>query len=116
MAYVEKKVRLFELRKDRDCGFQFDVVKGEPVFQCEAARKNFQYCLKHPEEYDDKGIVVQKVNSWQAAKVLCECGKEIFLQESYMGASQCSYCGQWYSLFGQELQPPEFWNMPSCCI
>ena len=82
---VEKRVRLFELRRDQNCDFQFNVVEGKPVFQCEAARKNFQYCLEHPEEYEDKGVVVQKEASWQDARAICECGKEIFLSGTYMG-------------------------------
>lgn len=111
---VEKRVRLFELRRNKNCGFQFNVVEGKPVFQCEAARKNFQYCLEHPEEYEDKGIVVQKETSWQDARAICECGKEIFLSGTYMGASQCKYCGRWHNLFGQELLPSELWDFTGC--
>lgn len=114
--YTEKKVRLFELRRDRDCGFQFDVVEGKTVFQCKAAQKNFQYCLEHPWEYEDKGIVTQRESGWQEARAICECGKEIFLQGTYMGASQCGYCGRWHNLFGQELLPPESWDVSGCCV
>ena len=28
-----------------------------------------------------------------------------------MGAFECA-CGQWYNMFGQELNPPEDWEEP----
>lgn len=107
---IAKEVRLFELLVDRNCGFQFDVVDGKTVFLCEEAKKNFQYCIEHPEEYEDKGIVIQKVMGRQEARAICECGKEIFLHNTYIGAGQCEHCGRWHNLMGQELMPPECWE------
>ncbi len=38
------------------------------------------------------------------------CGHKInFAGPGYMGAFECE-CGKWYSLFGQELKPPEDWD------
>ena len=109
-AYVEKKVRLFELIKDRNCCFQFDVVNGKEEFCCDEAKVNYLYCLGHPKEYEDKGIVTLKISYWQDARAICECGKEIYLRDTYMGAGQCGYCGRWHNLFGQEILPPEEWE------
>lgn len=108
---VEIKARLFKLREDGNYGFQFDVADGLPVFVVEAAKRNFEYCLNHPEEYEDKGIVTLKISGWQDARAICECGKEIFLHNAYHGACQCEHCGRWHNLFGQELLPPELWDM-----
>lgn len=108
---TKRKVRLFEFLEDRNCGFQFDVVDGDIVFHCEAAKKNFQYCLAHPEEYEDKGIVTQNETYWQEARAICECGQEILLSDAYFGASQCEHCGRWHNLYGQELLPPECWEV-----
>lgn len=108
---IERKVRLFEFLEDRNCGFQFDVVDGSPVFPTEAAKRNFEHCLSHPEEYEDKGIVTLEISGWQDAKAICECGKTILLYNAYHGACQCEHCGRWHNLFGQELLPPEYWDM-----
>lgn len=108
---IERQVRLFECLEDRNCGFQFDVIEGDPVFLCETAKKNFQYCLIHPEEYEDKGIIIQKESYWQEARAICECGKEILLHNAYHGAGQCEHCGRWHNLSGQELLPPEYWEL-----
>lgn len=113
-VHVERRVRLFEYREDRNCGFQFDVVDGDgkPVFPCEAAERNFRYCIGHPGEYEDMGIVTQEEVHWQDARAVCECGKEIFLGDTYIGAGQCGNCGRWHNMYGQELLPPENWDVP----
>lgn len=110
-THTERTVRLFEFLQDRNCGFQFDVVDGKTVFPCEAAKKNFQYCVKHPEEYEDKGIIIQREAYWEESRAVCECGREIILHDTYLGAGQCEYCGRWHNLFGQELLSPECWGV-----
>lgn len=110
-VWIERTVRQFDFLEDRNCGFQFDVVDGKEVFPCERARANYLYCLEHPEEYEDRGIVCQKQSYWQEARAICECGKEILLHDTYIGAGQCKYCGRWHNLAGQELKPPEYWNI-----
>ena len=40
----------------------------------------------------------------------CECGNEVELYDEYYGACQCEKCGKWYNLFGQELNPPTYWE------
>lgn len=107
---TERKVRLFEFLENRSCSFQFDVVDGELVFCCEDAKRNFRYCLEHPEEYKDKGNIIVKNSYWQDARAICECGREIFLRDTYLGAGECRYCGRWHNLFGEELLPPEQWE------
>jgi hypothetical protein len=42
----------------------------------------------------------------------CHCGEEIELNPrcAYYGGIECPECGQWYNLFGQELNPVETWS------
>lgn len=109
-VYKEKKVRFFKLRTEKGRGYQFDVVDGKVIFPNELAEINYLYCLGHPEEYEDKGIIIEKTSYWEWAKAICECGKEIYLKDTYWGAGQCEYCGRWHNLFGQELLPIEEWG------
>lgn len=72
-------------------------------------KENFEYCISHPDEYEDCGVVC---NSWEyiePAKAKCSCGSEILLTDEYLGACKCE-CGQWYNLFGQSLLDPEYWE------
>ena len=67
--------------------------------------KNYEYCLAHPEKYEDRGVVK---NSWEytePAHAMCSCGNEIILQ----GDCMCEKCGQWYNGFGQALLDPKYW-------
>lgn len=41
------------------------------------------------------------------AKALCDCGKEIFLENVFYGTCECPYCNRWYNMFGQRCLPPE---------
>lgn len=46
--------------------------------------------------------------SWhEPAVAICECGKEIRLNND---AEACEYCGRLHNLFGQELLPRKFWG------
>ena len=42
---------------------------------------------------------------------LCKCGQEVLLMDTYMGATDCPNCGQWYNVFGQELKDPDEWGL-----
>ena len=76
-----------------------------------AAKENYEYCLKHPEKFARFNKVVKREQTWRnPAEGTCECGETVYLINEYMGACQCPKCGQWYSLSGQELMPPERWG------
>ena len=45
------------------------------------------------------------------AVAICHCGEQIELYDEYMGACECPNCGQWYNLFGQELNDPCEWEL-----
>lgn len=77
---------------------------------CEYWIKHFEYCINHPEEYIDEGVVVAEWNYEEPAIGLCSCGNEVELTDEYLGACQCNKCGQWYNIFGQKLIDPEFWE------
>lgn len=77
----------------------------------EAARANFAYCLEHPEKFVRFNKVIKRTHSYtENARGICECGNSVELWSQYMGACQCSKCGLWYNLFGQELLPPSDWE------
>lgn len=54
-------------------------------------------------KHDENGCVIP-------ATGVCKCGNRITLQNEYMGACECPYCGRWYNLFGQELNHPDTWR------
>lgn len=77
----------------------------------EARRRNRDYALAHPEKYVRFNKVIKQTHGYkELAHGLCECGKEVYLYNEYMGACECPECGQWYNLFGQELLPPNQWE------
>ena len=101
----------FNLKEEPSAGFSFDCdEKGNVKITNEAAQKNYEYAKAHPEKYD--GPFIRKINytDVEPAHGECSCGNTVYLQNQFMGACQCSKCGKWYNLFGQELLSPEFWR------
>ena len=97
---------------DRDNnGFTFPCSSdGEPILN-PAAKKNYDFCMAHPEKF----VIYNKVVGYKQrykenAHGTCHCGEQIELYDEYLGACQCPKCGQWYNLFGQELEPPSQWG------
>lgn len=76
----------------------------------ETRKKNMEFCIAHPEKYIDKGIVKDEHHYTENAKALCSCGETMELYNEYMGACECPNCGQWYNLFGQALNKPQYWE------
>ena len=77
-----------------------------------AAQETLRYCLAHPEKFARFNQVVSRVwRSIEPARGTCSCGETVVLDNPYIGACQCEKCGQWYNLFGEELLPPEQWEM-----
>ena len=76
------------------------------------AFENFKFCMAHPEKFKRFGEVVKYRSAYREPNHgTCHCGQVVELVNEYMGACQCPKCGQWYNLFGQELLPPEDWDM-----
>ena len=77
----------------------------------EGAMENYEYCLKHPEKFSRFNEVIHRETSWRNPRIgTCECGETFPMLSQYQGALQCPKCGQWYSLSGQELLPPDRWG------
>lgn len=78
---------------------------------CPEAYVNYNNCLKHPERYIRFNKVIESKRTVKNdAFGTCHCGERVELFNMYQGACQCSKCGQWYNLFGQELLPPDEWE------
>lgn len=77
----------------------------------ESMKKNYQWCLDHPEKFICKPYVHKTQWSYmENAIAQCHCGEKFELYDEYMGACDCPKCGQWYNLFGQELKNPYEWE------
>ena len=110
---VVERYRDFTQRDDENAGFCFPVDGlGELLPDLtDEAKANYEYCMTHPEELIDNGIVVRRRWYTENARAICEgCRNEIELWDQYQGASECPYCGQWHNLFGQSLIDPEYWE------
>lgn len=77
----------------------------------EAARKNYELCMQHPEKYIVYNEVHKRKTTYREPTTgLCSCGERVELWNQYYGACECPKCGKWYNLFGQELLPPDQWE------
>lgn len=109
-----KTIVWYELAFDdgRNNGFGFPCTEqGDPLLSDNpAAQSNYKYCLEHPGKFVRYNKVIRHEQDYKApARGVCKCGEEIELVNEYMGGCECPNCGQWYNLFGQELNPPETW-------
>ena len=79
----------------------------------DVAIENYNECLKHPEEFPYAFKEIHKYSRWIKDEPYgtCDCGKRVYLFNQYMGACECPKCGKWYNLSGQELLPPEEWEV-----
>lgn len=89
----------------------------------EAAYENYMWCLikarEDAEYFARSGEVIRRRHRWREPNSgECECGNRIELFNQYLGACECPYCGRWWNLFGQELNPPTTWSDGDdfCCI
>lgn len=78
----------------------------------EPARKNYEWALQHPEKFPYRFNKLDKCTRRyrNPASGICHCGERIDLRDEYLGACECPCCGQWWNLFGQELNNPETWS------
>lgn len=76
------------------------------------AYENYLTCLKHPGRFARFNQVVRHERRVkEPGHGTCFCGNEVELYDAYYGACQCEKCGRWYNLFGQELLPPDQWEL-----
>ena len=97
---------------DHNSGYSVPCDKdGNVQFNTDAARKNYNRCISGEiPDLMDCGIITKEQSYLQHAVGICDhCGQEITLQDEFCGACQCQ-CGQWYSINGQALLPPEQWQ------
>lgn len=84
----------------------------EPVLQNTQAVENYHRCLQTPERFVRFNKVIKFTRRYKTnAHGTCSCGNEVELHDALYGACSCDKCGRWYNLFGQELQPPENWEL-----
>lgn len=97
------------------CGFSFLCDENgniEDLNDC--AMRNYQDCLdgRHP-NLKDVGVRKNIDSYIQAAIGICDkCGREVELTDDYCGATSCEKCGEWYTMNGQHIKPPELWEEP----
>lgn len=116
--YIErKKVEIIEYElcfddgNNNGYGFPCDKNGNLDKNLNDAAKKNYEFCMQHPEKFERFNKVVAITRQYtEFAKGKCKCGNQIELINQYLGACECPYCGQWYNLWGQELLPPNEWN------
>lgn len=108
----------YELRFFRDAngGFAFPCdAEGKMIVNENtnpAAIENYHWCLEHPEKfpYYFNKVISEEYSRREPNSGTCHCGQEMELVNEYMGACECPKCGQWYNLFGQELNNPMAWS------
>lgn len=107
IKYYRKFQRIGDYRGN---GFSFpcnkdgSLDKTNESYDYEMCKENLQYCLDHPEEYEDRGCVEE--TSWhiEPMYVQCSCGEKFYINED----AEC-VCGQLYNGLGQALLPPKYW-------
>lgn len=94
-------------------GYGFPCDKDGNIFPLdnEYAKANYEYCLTHKDEFVRAGKVVKHEYTYREDNSgVCNCGKRINLYNQYLGACECPHCGQWWNIWGQELNNPETWS------
>lgn len=94
-----------------DGGYSFPIDKdGNLLNENPAALERLAYCKAHPELFVKNGEV-ETVHLERVYGICPHCGNHIYFDgNGYIGAYQCD-CGQWYNRSGQELLPPDEWDM-----
>ena len=102
----------FDYKEDSNSGFSFPCDKNGYILRSEmtqTAIDNYHKCLKNI-NLTLPYVTSRKIRWVEPAVGKCYCGHEVILENQYMGACQCSRCGQWYNVFGQTLLSPELWE------
>lgn len=97
-------------------GYDFPCDKNGNVLLNEMNKDSllsYQYALSHPEFFKIYNEVEELSYRYRDDKYLIcpNCGEKVILfGEGYYGAYQCSNCGRYYNIFGQELNDPQYWE------
>ena len=106
-----------------ECYIVFDDAEGNGyAFPCDMsgylqpmsdeAKANYEKCMASPDEFIRYNEFVKCQNTYtEAAHGTCLCGADVEIWNQYYGACQCENCGRWYNQFGQNLLPPEQWEI-----
>lgn len=113
---IKKRKPMMKKAYTRDFYYIGDVDVLEYSFPCDANgnidtkddcyddwKKDYEYCLSHPDEYRDSGVTECYEHYTKPAIAKCSCGRITMLRD----ASMCR-CGQWYNSLGQALEDPEY--------
>lgn len=77
----------------------------------EAALENYEWARQHPEKYKRFAEIIERETTYREENSgICNCGKRIELFNQYLGGCECPYCGQWWNVWGQELNNPSTWS------
>ena len=111
---VESTEYCLDFYKDGELCAGYDTKdKLTPIFHSKEGEENWHSLLQKV----GLGILTgPKLNEYKSSYVnpaigKCSCGNEFELVDQYAGACECEKCHQWYNLFGQELLPPDKWDM-----
>jgi len=113
---VEQETYEVRFYRDASGGFAFPCDKNGNLIVTEntnpAAIENYHWCLENPDKFTYYfNRIFKNKRSWREPNTgTCHCGQKMELVNEYMGACECPKCGQWYNLFGQELNPVETWS------
>ena len=109
---IDKRVD-FNYLDDPNAGFSFpgnDTGGVDFDKMPEAARENYRWCIANSDKVSGPHYITYNHTYTEPAVGKCSCGAEVVLENTYMGATCCEKCGQWYNLFGQELKDPKYWE------
>lgn len=106
--------REFRWKDDPSGGFSFPCDENGRLFDdlTDAAKANYESALKN-DKLEDLGIQKRTHSYIEPAIGKCDCGCENRMEDQTNGyaAFQCEGCGQWYNISGQELLPPDQWDL-----
>lgn len=112
--YGIKYERKFDFTEDKSSWLSFPCDKEGNLLDNLSDEQLDEYnkCLNGEIKVIDKGISIDKWSWTENAVGICDnCKREVELWDEYYGACMCE-CGQWYSVNGQTLNPPNMWEEP----
>jgi len=123
MELIHESVKMYSAEYEyefeitgKHCGFAFPCNEvGTIVLDTlsPAAIENLKRCKSGKITFYQPPHKTMNVSAYMMpAEGKCSCGEIVCLTDDYYGACQCGNCGKWYSLTGQELNPPDQWEEP----
>ena len=122
MKIIEEEAKEFWLvyEDKQGCGYSFPCdnkghILWEKCLSPETTERSLAYCKANPDKWTPRtrdGLVVKIIHRVRYG-VCPACGRRVYLGgsgwASYLGTAECE-CGQWYTVFGQAIKPPEEWE------